>query len=190
MHLRRIAAFLLGAWILGSLFMFVVATQNFKAVDRMLNAPTREAQERIEVLGDAEARQFLRYHSSELNRQYFELWERTQLIIGFLLVIVYLRSSQRLYILALPFIMLLMVAAMHFLISPEIVRLGRMIDFVANGRETATGQQFWMYHNIYSGMEVTKFLFAVFLAWTVNFRRFRKRRTQKAPVDGDVVHNT
>jgi len=40
MHLTRIAALLLGAWLGGCVFMDTVATQNFRSVDRMLAAPT------------------------------------------------------------------------------------------------------------------------------------------------------
>src|SRR5689334_13835082 len=39
MHFRRFAALLLGAWLAGCVFMDMVATQNFRSVDRMLAAP-------------------------------------------------------------------------------------------------------------------------------------------------------
>src|SRR5437764_11894389 len=45
MHFRRFAAFLLGIWIGGSAFMDMVATQNFHSVDRLLAAPSPQAEE-------------------------------------------------------------------------------------------------------------------------------------------------
>ena len=40
MHHQRIAAFVLGAWIMGSLFMIFVATQNFQMADALGSADT------------------------------------------------------------------------------------------------------------------------------------------------------
>ena len=36
---KTIAALLLGAWLAGTLFMWSVATQNFRLVDRLLASP-------------------------------------------------------------------------------------------------------------------------------------------------------
>jgi len=158
MHNRRVASFLLGAWLLGSLFMFFVATQNFRSVERILDAPTAAASERINTLGKDEARHLLRFQASEMNRLYFSTWEQVQLLLGVTLVLITLRGSTRLFIIAMPVTMLLIVAVAHFFLTPEITRLGAMMDFVANARQTDIGKEFWGYHQIYSTTEVLKFL--------------------------------
>jgi len=61
MRHTRIAAFVLGAWLLGTLFMIFVATQNFETVDRVLKNPPLEAYRLILALGNDGARQLLRY---------------------------------------------------------------------------------------------------------------------------------
>ena len=38
MHFRRFAALVLGVWLAGCVFMDMVATQNFRSVDRLLTA--------------------------------------------------------------------------------------------------------------------------------------------------------
>ena len=43
MHHTRIAAFLLGALLLGSVFMAFVATENFQTVSRILQSPPPES---------------------------------------------------------------------------------------------------------------------------------------------------
>src|SRR5712692_8460340 len=55
MHFRRLAAFLLGIWLGGSVFMDMVATQNFHSVDRLLAAPSPQVEERIQALGGRDA---------------------------------------------------------------------------------------------------------------------------------------
>ena len=56
MHFNRFAAFLLGAWLLGSLFMALVATQTFAIVDRVLGARPPETTKMIQTLGPVNAR--------------------------------------------------------------------------------------------------------------------------------------
>src|SRR6476646_9426198 len=81
MKIQHLTCALLGAWIAGSLFMIMVATQNFRSVDRLLAAPGR-AGAQVEKMGHAEARTFLRFQVSEQNRWYFETWENIQLALG------------------------------------------------------------------------------------------------------------
>lgn len=188
MHQRRLAAFLIGSWLLGGLFMFFVATQNFRGVERLLDAPSSAAAQRIEHLGAADARLFLRYQVSELNRFFFGAWERFQLVWGAILVLLTLRWQQRLYMLAIPVLMLLIVATGHWLLTPEINRLGALMDFVPNARDTAEGAQFWRYHQIYSALEVTKFLLGLaFAAMLITRRRSLFRKQVKPEVK--VIHN-
>src|SRR5215471_15733202 len=71
MHYTRIAAFVLGAWLLGSVFLTFVATRNFATVDLVLKAPPAEASRMIQSLGSNNARQLLRYLAGEENRAYF-----------------------------------------------------------------------------------------------------------------------
>jgi len=130
MKIRYFTGWLLGGWIAGSLFMILVATQNFRSVDRLLAEP-RTAAGRIEQIGRDEARTFLRYQVSEQNRWYFETWEKIQLALGGVLLVVAftgLREQRGFGLLVtLMFVLLLLE---RFYVTPEIVRLGRLIDFV------------------------------------------------------------
>lgn len=188
MHNRRLASFLVGAWLLGSVFMFFVATQNFRGVDRLLEAPTAAAQSRIEELGKDDARLFLRFQVSELNRYFFENWERAQLLIGVLLVLVTMRGSTRMAILAMPLAMLLIVAAGHWGLSPEINRLGAAMDFVPNARETGVGREFWRYHQAYSAGEVLKFLIGSAYAFLL-LTRWGSLSVKEIEPEVKVVHD-
>src|ERR1700723_3987668 len=82
LHWHRIAAFLTGCLILGSLFMIFVATQNFGTVDRVLAAPPHEATQMFQTLGPENTRLLLRYLAGEENRLYFTSWELAQIALG------------------------------------------------------------------------------------------------------------
>ena len=80
--MRGLVLALLGGWIVGTLILAGVATQNFRTIDRRLSAPTPEFSHAIAPLGQHEARVVLRYLSSELNRLYFGAWDLIQLAFG------------------------------------------------------------------------------------------------------------
>ena len=83
----RWAMLAMGAWITGSVIVSVVATQNFYTIDRLLaDSPSRPFHDAVGRLGEAQARDLLRYLSSELNRLYFQLWNGAQVLIGLLVI--------------------------------------------------------------------------------------------------------
>jgi hypothetical protein len=171
MNIRCFAGWLLGAWIAGSLFMIMVATQNFRSVDRLLAAPGG-AGGRIEQMGRQDARTFLRYQVSEQNRWYFETWEKVQLALGAGLVVVLWTGlpGRKVFALAAVAMMALLLAE-RFYLTPEIVRLGRLIDFVPQAPPTPERDIFWRYHGAYSAVELSKLALGCFLSARLMFGR-------------------
>ena len=172
----RIATLLLGAWIGGSVFMDVVATQNFRSVDRTLASPPAPVAERIRAMGGHDAaRTFLRYQASEQNRQYFGAWENTQIVLALLLIGALIPADQRGRVtLLLPTLMLVTILAMHYWLTPEIVRMGRALDFPSPGRAAVDNTRFWIFHGTYSALELIKLGWGVALAvWLVLPRKQR-----------------
>src|SRR5277367_3170508 len=90
MHSHRIAAFLAGCLILGSLFMIFVATQNFATVDRVVASPPQEAAQMFQTLGRDNSRLLLRYLAGEENRLFFVRWEWAQIVFGLALTAILL----------------------------------------------------------------------------------------------------
>ncbi len=182
MHFRRFAALLLGAWLAGCVFMDMVATQNFRSVDRLLAAPPAQIAERMQAMGGHDAaRVFLRYQASELNRAYFDNWERAQIVLGVVLFLVLLFGSppNRLMLL-LTLLMLGIVLVMHFYLTPEITRLGRTIDFVSPGTPSLERSRFWTFHGAYSACELVKFGLVTVLA-VLLVRRKRRGEVMAGP---------
>lgn len=163
MKVRYLASWFLGGWIAGSLFMIMVAIQNFHSVDRLLADP-RGAAEQIGKMGHDEARTLLRFQVSEQNRWYFETWEKIQLALGLALLALTFRQGRLLFWLAAAMFALLL--AERFYITPEIVRIGRLIDFAPQAPERRT---FWMFHGAYSAVELTKLALGFLLSGRLIF---------------------
>jgi hypothetical protein len=163
MHHRRLASFLIGVWIAGSLLMAFVATQNLFGVDRILAAPKPGLSQIIGKLGPENARMLLRYQASEQNRSYLATWELAQMVLGIgLVTILYLGTHvNRLMIMFCGF-MVLLVIFMHFFLTPEIAWTGRSLDFVP--RSTANYNRLWVLQVVYCALELLKVLLACLLA--------------------------
>jgi len=147
MDSKRIAAFLLGAWILGSLFMIFVATQNFATADRMGQTASDEA-----------SRQLLHRMAGQENQLFFVNWERTELLLGIALAGVLIFAAGARLTGSLAGIMLLIAAAQHFAVTPQMLSLSTHLD------DAAQASQFGKLHAIYGVMEVLKLVVALALA--------------------------
>jgi hypothetical protein len=181
MRHTRIAAFLLGAWFLGTLFMIFVATQNFEMVDRVMKSPPPEAVKMIGALGSDSARQLLRYLAGEENRYFFENWEVTQLVIGALLIAFLLFGVKSRMLAGFSGAMLLLTIFEHVKITPEMSWLGRSFDFTSWTVDSLARDQFWKLHGVYSAIEIVKLLLAVAIAGFL-FQLRQRRQKQRVQV--------
>jgi hypothetical protein len=162
MNSRHFTCWLLGAWIAGSLFMIMVATQNFRSVDRLLAAPGNAAPQ-VESMGHHAARTFLRYQVSEQNRWYFETWEKIQLALGAVVVAIGWTKLREIRIFApLVTVTFALLLVERFYITPEIVRLGRIIDFMPQAASSPERDTFWRFHGAYSAVELSKLAIGFF----------------------------
>lgn len=144
----------MGLWLMGAVFMAVVATQNFYAIDRLLEAKPHESfNADVDKLGYDEARFFMRYLSSELNRLYFQYWNLAQLVIG----IVALRLLTKLPNADRPkwaiVAMLGTVLFLTILITPYIVSVGRALDFVPRDPPPPGLRTFGLLHATYTVLD-------------------------------------
>jgi len=184
MHRYRIASFLTGCLILGSLFMIFVATQNFGTVDRVLAAPPHEATQMFQTLGPENARLLLRYLAGEENRLFFNSWELAQIALGALLTALLFLAIKSRLLAGLAGAMLIVALFQHFRVTPEMIALGRLVDF-GGGTGSAAYGQFWRLHGLYGVLEVAKLALLTVVAGVLLFGRGRKT-TQPAEV-GPVV---
>jgi len=189
MRHTRIAAFVLGAWLLGTLFMIFVATQNFETVDRVLKNPPPEAYRLILALGNDNARQFLRYTAGEENRFFFENWELAQIVLGVLLTGLLVFGVESRLLAGFSVAMLILTVFEHLKITPEMAWLGRSFDFLPWTAESLARDQFWKLHGVYSAIEIVKMLLAVVMAGFLFQMRQRRPRQRVQVKDVDYTHH-
>jgi hypothetical protein len=170
---RQWALVVMGAWLMGSICTSIVATQNFYTIDRLLAAsPNASFTHAVARLGQPEARDLLRYLSSELNRLYFQLWNAAQLVFGALVLwlVARARASEPLYTVRAwraVAAMLVTVVAMAVWLTPAIVSLGRSLDFVPREPAPPGMQRFWVLHAAYTSLEMLKLAVGVIAAWWI-----------------------
>ena len=152
---QRWALVVMGAWLMGTICMSIVATENFYTIDRLLAERGNPAfASAVDRLGSPIGRDLLRYLSSELNRLYFQIWNVTQLVLGALALWLIPKPAARKAVVA----MLAIVAMMLVSLTPAIVSLGRSLDFVPRDPAPAGLRRFWILHAAYTSLEMIELL--------------------------------
>lgn len=161
--MRALLIMTLGGWIVGSLLMAFVATQNFRTVDRLLSSPTLEFSRAIAPLAHDEARVVLRYLVSELNRLYFGAWGLTQLAFGAAVVAaaIGLRPLDRTMIAAATTILVIVIVSL--LLSQSLLSLGRSLDFIPRTMVSLELARFRKLHLAYTALDLLKLALCVWL---------------------------
>jgi len=128
---RRLAAFLLGVLLAGSISMDETAAANLRTVDRYLSDPGIVSAGMIHDAGRDNIALLLRYAAGESNRWLTEEWEWIQLLVGICLILVLIFGSRPPKIpIGLCLLFLAMAMAERFFLTPNILRLGRIADFL------------------------------------------------------------
>src|SRR5258708_4376597 len=184
MHTHRLAAFLLGAWLVGTLLMMFVSSQNMRAVDRLLegaNPPVVKLQD--QVGGKIPIRQLLRYQMSEVNRFYAESWEYLGIALAIVLgVVVLFATSGNIRSLILSGLLLLVVVTQRLFLTPEIIYLGRHLDFLAPDAVTTERARFWNFQTAYAASELLKMLLGLILGAKLVARSASSRRSKRETI--------
>jgi hypothetical protein len=170
---RQWALVVMGAWLMGSVCTSVVATQNFYTIDRLLAAsPNTHFTSAVAQLGQPQARDLLRYLSSELNRLYFQMWNAAQLVFGAIVLWLAVRPASQDPVntgraARAVAAMLVIVVAMALWLTPAIVSLGRSLDFVPREPAPPGMQRFWVLHAAYTSLEMFKLAIGGVAAWWI-----------------------
>ena len=159
---RHLAILTMAVWLTGTVWMAVVATQNFYTIDRLFDRrPNPEFTAAVDKLGEPDANFLLKYLSSELNRLFFQTWGIFQIGVGILALwfVVKLPDSgqPKWLIVSMLAISLLFFAA----ITPKIVSVGRSLDFVPREPPPPALRTFGLLHAAYTVLDGIKLILGI-----------------------------
>jgi hypothetical protein len=125
-------AFILGCWLGGSVLMMAVVSYNFAGFEDIFARNPRLAQQAGFDPRDTDAKKasLLWVHSAELNRVFFHAWNRAQLVLGSLALVLAVAARARRLPLILLALGLALVLLTHLALEPRIVDVGRQLDFL------------------------------------------------------------
>ncbi|MCB1019660.1 MAG: DUF1549 domain-containing protein, partial [Acidobacteria bacterium] len=148
--------FFLGAWICGTLWMWSTATRNFAMVDAILGDPPQGFLDAVAPLAHDTLRQAMRYQASEVNRYFFEAWGWVQLGFGVICAALTWAAGRKMLFKIAICVALAIVFYEAVHLVPMTIETGRVIDF--DGEPPMFVERFWMFHHLYTGLDMTKFV--------------------------------
>ena len=186
MRFSRVAAMIMGAWLGISFLSIYLAASGFEQSAAMLNAAPPQLTQTLQAVPQSSQRALLRYFELEQNRYYFDFWESTELVIGFLLILVLFFGLESRLMSALTLAMVLVVTFQHLLISPELNWLSRGIEFVPWTAQSQARDQFWRLHTMYLALEVLKIALGGVVSMLLITAQ-RRRRSRYQEDDDDML---
>lgn len=187
MHTRRFGAFLLGAWLLGSLMAVFAASQGPLNIERIFSDPPPQM---IKLMGSLDAdslRQLFRFQAAQFNRHFTETWEVLQLGLAAALLVTFFFTSHRSRILmGAAGIMAAIVVVIHFFLTPAIHQLARSFDFVSAVVSPEAREEYIHFLVWRRVLEIFKILLSVVLFARLLFDRNDWRKHKPASADASL----
>lgn len=162
--------FLLGAWSCGTVFMWQTAIQNFSVAESVASSGHEGLEAVAGGLAPDSLRTVVRHQASEVNRLFFSGWAWVQLGLAALSLAFAWASRCGRTLVALVGAMLLITLFLAAYVVPETVRLGRMMDFAADGSLPQIEGTFWTLHHAYTSVDMLKFAIGL-VAAVIAYRR-------------------
>jgi hypothetical protein len=161
----------MGIWFAGTVFSAVVAAQNFYTIDRLIEQSTSEPfRQAMDRLGSESGRDFLRYLSSELNRLYFQWWNIAQLgvlVLTLWLIRPFPWTKRAVWCLVG---ILAVVIFLTVVVTPQVVSIGRVLDFVPREPPPPQLRTFGLLHAAFSVFTLINLILGVLVVFGIQKR--------------------
>ena len=152
-------AFILGVWLGGSVLVGAAVSYNFAGFGDLFARNPRLAQAAGFDPADTAAKKqsLLWVHSAELNRVWFGVWNRTQVLLGALTLALAVRARARPLPLALLGLTFALTLVIHLGLEPRVVDLGRTLDLVPREPPPPALAPFQDAHRTYFAADTLRF---------------------------------
>ena len=163
MHFRRIASFVLGAWVVGSLFALYVSSSTSSTTERILAMPPPEIGKMMTLSNAEQMKGVLGYYGAEQVRSCLRDWGLLQLLIGPLMLFLLVRASHvNRLMLGVCGAMFILAIFSSFVLWPEVGYLGPGLHFSPGW--SANRVRYLALHLTYTILEALKIALGLGLA--------------------------
>jgi hypothetical protein len=159
-------AFVLGLWLGGSVAVGAAVSYNFAGVADLFERNPRLAERAGFDPADTAAKKasLLWVHSSELNRVYFQAWNRAQILLGALALVLAVHGRARWLPVGLLAGAVGLVLYSHLVVEPQVADLGRQLDFIPRDPPPPLMPAFQELHGTYFMVDSVRFLLVLLAA--------------------------
>jgi len=159
MKVAPLLCLVLGIWLGGSAILGSIVAYNFSGIEDLFTRNPRLMEHAGFSPADVNAKKtsLLWVHASELNRVFFEVWNRVQLALGAVAVVLALAGRVGRAPIVLLIAATALVAFTHWAFEPRIIELGRQLDFVPRDPPPPMLEEFQRYHGLYFLTEGLRF---------------------------------
>lgn len=160
--------FCMAIWLTGTIFIVVVATQNFYTIDRLLaESPSSIFKQAVSTVQNPTTRELLRYLSSELNRLYFQYWNLAQLVVGVVALWLVSKLPAGKHAVWGIVAMLAVVLFLMLAITPYIISVGRALDFMPRDPAPPELRKFGLLHATYSVFTLVNLILGILVTFWI-----------------------
>jgi hypothetical protein len=158
MKAQPLLALVLGLWIGGSVFLGAVVYYNLAGFDDLFERnPKLAAQAGFDPADTAAKKTSLLWvHAAEQNRVIFHYWNRAQIVLAAIALALAIRWRAHWLTTALLALALGLALLVHLGLEPQIVDLGRQLDFVSRDPPPPLLEPFQQAHRNYFIAEIAR----------------------------------
>ncbi len=188
MHPRRIAGFLLGAWLALSLAFSLAALESTDGADQTMDKPTKAAQQAIAQLGQDQSRGLLQSAAAISRASLLSESELAQFGIAVLAAGCVIGERATRILLGPLVVMLILTVFQHFFVTPEFTWLGQELAFAPEGSAMAQRDRLANFQHIYVFTETAKLLLGLVAAGALFvMRRGGVHRRHRTELEDEVI---
>ena len=152
--------------------MWFLAGRSFRTAESVLSHSNPQVAEAARPLAPDRERELVRHVASEINRTIFTAYGWAQIALCALLVFLFVMQVPRDNInLGIAALMLVLALVLAIAITPQIVAIGRGMDFVPRTPPPPEFKRFWMLHGAFTGLDGLKLLAGLVLLGRLILKR-------------------
>ena len=168
--------------------MMWLSAATLDSVGRLLIAQPQRMQQIIFTLTEPEKRSLFFYAANELNRFFIYCWGAAQLVLALAILGVLALARQAKWQIILAACMLLCALASYFLLVPQLISLGRNLDFAPADQLAPERRQYSSIFLFYTIFDVLKLLLGLSLAFLILKRGQDEKRRRRASSSDEIQY--